>query len=220
MALSTHVKVTGLVYSSKQKVPIPWTHLSPPTKRFKRCLETFPQSRVGIKLASSSPSISDHISITPHCHQVSHEIRSFKSTTLILPAGWIFIFYQSKLTARTKVFTHNSTPNILVFCMSSGFGRKCQTSFSYKYSHCFERWVGPNYLSSFEVSVDMLIWGCRVELPRFSPHIWARPNSGSISQTTSRHLLNLPFICIQWTHSRDHSTCSESTGLTLYPSIT
>ena len=41
--------------------------------------------------------------------------------------------------------------------------------FLYKYSHCFERWVGPNYLLLFLVSMAVSVLGCRVELLRFTP---------------------------------------------------
>ena len=44
MALSTCVKVTRLIYSSKPRSSYPSTHLSLPPKRSKRCLEAFTQS--------------------------------------------------------------------------------------------------------------------------------------------------------------------------------
>ena len=62
MALSTHVKVMRLILQFlKQWAPVLWTHLSLSSERSKRCLETFPQSKVGIEWLPSSPSISDHI---------------------------------------------------------------------------------------------------------------------------------------------------------------
>ena len=76
-------------------------------------------------MASLFPSISmfpryENIFITPHCHQVSHQTRSFKSTPLSLPAGWIFISYQSK----SLISTHSSKPDILVLCLCSRFDGK------------------------------------------------------------------------------------------------
>ena len=45
------------------------------------------------------------------------------------------------------------------------------TSSSYNYSHCLERWVGPDYLLPFQVSVNMFLLGYRVELLRFAPFL-------------------------------------------------
>ena len=52
MALSTHVKVMRLTYSSKTTSSCPLNLLISTPKRSKRCLETFPPSKVGIKMAS------------------------------------------------------------------------------------------------------------------------------------------------------------------------
>ena len=65
------------------------------------------------------------------------------------------------------------------FCEFSTQQAGYSTNFNYKYLHCFVRWVGPNYLLPFQVCVDMFILGCRVELLRFVPPFWVRPNSGS-----------------------------------------
>ena len=45
-----------------QQIPILWTHLSLPLQDVNRCLQTFPQSEAGIKMASLSTSFSDYIS--------------------------------------------------------------------------------------------------------------------------------------------------------------
>ena len=179
----------------------------------------------------------ENIFITPyHC-----QTRSFKSTPLSLPAGWIFISYQSQLMTSTKIFTHNSKPNIKVsassvdlagswlgmhdpvFCEYSTQQVGLSTSFSYKYSHCFERWAGPNYLLPFQVSVDVFVLSCRVDLLGSTPLLgqakfWLKITS--VQPGTSGHLFILPFIPTQWTHSTDHLISSESSNLAFYPSIT
>ena len=66
-----------------------------------------------------------------------------------------------------------------VFCDFATQLMGFSTYFNYKYSHCFVKWVGPNYLFPFQVPVDMFILGCRVELLRFAPPFWVKPNSGS-----------------------------------------
>ena len=123
------VKWWGWFTAPKQWTPVLWTHLSLPPKRSKICLETFPQSRVGIKMASLFslhfwPHSQDVKIYHTSCHQVSYPTRSFKSTPLCLPTGWIFISYQSKLTISTKIFTHNSKSDIFVSCISSEFDGK------------------------------------------------------------------------------------------------
>ena len=170
MALSTHVRVTMLIYSSKTTSSYPLNPLIFTPQEIKRCLETFSQSGIGLKWLLSSPFISDHIhsiwKLFYHTSlpSVSCQTRSFKSTPLSLPAGWIFISYQSKLMTSSKIFTCNSKPDISIsasavdlvgnqlcmqdpnFCEYSTQQVGLSTSFSYKYSHCFERSVGPNNL--------------------------------------------------------------------------
>ena len=142
----------GWFTALKQWTPVLWTQLSIPPKRSKQCIETFPQSEVGIKMVPSSPSISDHvlkmwkIFITPHCCQVSYQTRSFKSTPLCLPTGWIYISYQYKLTISMKIFTHNSKPNILIFCISSRFGGKSAV------------YVQPSFLWVFNSTCGVFNW--------------------------------------------------------------
>ena len=81
------------------------------------------------------------------------------------------------------------------------------TSSSYNYLHCFERWVGPDCLLPFQVSVDMFVLVYRVELLRFAPLLgqakfWFK--IPKLHPGTPRHLLILPFIPTQWTCSTDH----------------
>ena len=88
--------------------------------------------------------------------------------------------------------------------------------FSYKHLHCYERWVGPNYLLQFQISVDMLVLGYKVEPLRFIPPFGSGQILAQNSRTTSGHLHMLPLIPTQWTHSTDHSITSEFTSLVLY----
>ena len=72
------------------------------------------------------------------------------------------------------------------------------TDFNYKHSHCYERWVGPNYLLPFLVPVDMFILGYRGEPLRFTPppldqtKFWLK--IPRLHKGTSGHLLMLPLI--------------------------
>ena len=217
-----------------------WTCLSLPPQEVKRHLGTFPWSEAGIKM---SPLFSLHfwphskdIFITLCHHQVSHQATPVKSTPLRLIAGWIFISHQSESRTNTKIFTHNSMPDILVvICISSGFGGEismcnpvfCEfltqqvghsTNFNYKYPHCLIRWVGPNHLLPFQVSVVVFVLGCRDELLRFNPFLWVKPNSslkfsdyiwahlGTTYSTPHSHSMNTLHrsfnqFRIHWSHS-------------------
>ena len=104
--------------------------------------------------------------------------------------------YQSKSVPSMKISTHSSNPNMLasasaadlvgnqlhmhdpVSCKYTTQQMGISTNFNCSYSCCFERWVGPDYLILFQVSVDMFVLVCRVELLCFAP-FWIRPNSGS-----------------------------------------
>ena len=92
--------------------------------------------------------------------------------------------------------------------------------FIFKYSHCFERWVGPNYLLPFQVSVNVSILGCRVELLIFTPFLGLGQILTQNSQTTSGHIQALSHSTL---HScpmnmlTDHLINSESTGLAHLP---
>ena len=52
------------------------------------------------------------------------------------------------------------------------------TSLNYNYSHCFERWVGPNYLLLFQVSGHVCI-GLQGWTTKIHPPFWVRPNPDS-----------------------------------------
>ena len=140
----------------------------------------------------------ENIFVTPHHHQASCQTRSFKSTPISLPAGWIFNSFQSKLMTSTLISIHSSNLIILVsasavdlagtqLCMHDPVSHRyttqqagLPTNSNYTYSHCFERRVGPNYMLLFQASVNVFVLGCRVEVLRFVP-FWVRPNSGSKS---------------------------------------
>ena len=97
------------------------------------------------------------------------------------------------------------------------------TSSNFNDSSCFKRWVGPGYILLFQIFVDMFLFGYRAELLRFAPFLgqakfWLKISTLHLG--TSRHLLILPFIPAQWTHSTDHLISSGSHNLALYPSIT
>ena len=152
--------------------------------------------------------------ITPcHC-QVSYQTTSFKSTSLGLTTGWTFIPYQSKLIISTKISTHNSKPNILAnsasaanlvgnqlhmcdpfLCKFSTQQVEFSTDFNYKHSHCYERWVGPNYLLPFQVPVAMFVLGYRFKSLRFTHLLGQAKYWLKIARLylgTCRHLLMLP----------------------------
>ena len=94
-----------------------------------------------------------------------------------------------------------------VFCEYSNQQVGLSTSFSYRYSYCFERWVGPNYLLPFQVSTDLFVLGCKVELLRFIPFLWVKPDSNSKFQTTSGHIWALTYSIL---HSCSVNTCNRS----------
>ena len=75
--------------------------------------------------------------------------------------------------------------------------------FNYKHSHCYIRWVAPNYLLPFQVPVDVFILGYMVELLRFAPLFGSGQILAQNSQTTSGHIWTL-------TYTTPHS-CSIST---------
>ena len=118
-----------LIYSSKTTNFYPFNMLIFTLSRGQKMLRNIPtfQSRDQNSfslLPSLLTTISryENIFITLCHHQVSHQTRSVKSTPLSLPAGWIFISYQSKLGTSPNIFTHYSKPNIFLFCISSRFG--------------------------------------------------------------------------------------------------
>ena len=53
------------------------------------------------------------------------------------------------------------------------------TDFNNKHSHCYERWVGPNYQLLFQVPVDVCVLRLHGWTARICPPFWVRPNSGS-----------------------------------------
>ena len=127
MSLPTCVKVTRLIYSPKQQVPISSTCLSSPLKRTKRHLENIPM--IWNRNQSSFPHLPPFLTTFPryenifitsnHC-QVNWLTRSFKIYSLSLSAGWEFISYQSKSRTSIKIFTHS--PNLDIFSFWSAVG--------------------------------------------------------------------------------------------------
>ena len=148
--------------------------------------------------------------IIPHHHQVSHQTKSFQSTPLSLPTGWIFISYQYKPIKSMKISTHSSKLTILasasaadlagnqlhmhnpVSCMHTTQQVGLSTNSTFNYSHCFERWVGPDYLLLFPASVDVFVLSCRVQLLRFIP-FWSDQILAQDSLTTSGHIWALTY---------------------------
>ena len=122
----------------------------------------------------------ENIFIPPCQYQISQQLRSFESTFLSPPTGQVHIPCQLYLRPNTKKITYTSKPNMLNSCFCSRLAGNllhmcdlvsCEyitqqtgisTSFNYNYSHCFEKWVRPNYLLPFQVSVDVFVLDYKV----------------------------------------------------------
>ena len=121
-----------------------------------------------------------------------------------------------------KISTHSSNPDIStsasavvwavnhlgmcnpVSCKYATQQVGISTSSSYNYSHCFQRWVGPDYyLLPLQLSLDIFVLGYRVELLRFAPFLgWAKFIAQN-SQTKSGHILAVTYST--------HCFCSVNT---------
>ena len=122
----------------------------------------------------------EHIFISPCQCQISQQLRSLESTFLSLSTGQVPIPCQLYLRPNTKKITHISKPGMASLCFCSRWWETyctCVTQFpastktqqvgistscNYNYSHCFEKWVGPNYLLPFQVSVKVFVLGYKV----------------------------------------------------------
>ena len=122
----------------------------------------------------------ENIFIPPGQCQISQQLRSFKSTSLSPSTGQIHIPCQLYLRPNMKKITHISKPDIVSssFCsrLAGNLLHMCNpgsskyttqqvgisTSSYYKCLHCFEVWVRPIYLFSFQVSVDVFVLGYKV----------------------------------------------------------
>ena len=131
MALSTCSTVTMLIYNSKTTNSYPLNPLIFTPSRGQKMLRNISTVQRRDKNGFSLPPLLlimflryESIFITLCHHQLSCQTMSVRSTPLSLPAGWTFICHQSKLRTSTKIFTHNSEPDIFTFCISSRFGRK------------------------------------------------------------------------------------------------
>ena len=193
MALSTHQsdKADSQLYNNK------FLSLEPtychPLRGLKGIWKHSPSLVQGLKWLLSPPSISDHIpqiwkyflshliivkSVVKlgisNLHPLAYKLDGYLSS-INLNKQQVQRFLLKILSPTSKFSTsaadlagnqlHMCKP---VFCEYLTQQLKLSASFSYKYSHCFERWVEPNYLLPFQVSADMFVWGCRVEQLKFT----------------------------------------------------
>ena len=131
-ALSTHVTVTALIYSSNTTNSYPLNPLIFTLSRSQKTLRNIPMVRS--RDQNGFPFLHPFLSMfsrhennffTLCHHQVSCQTTSVKFTIVSLPSAWIFISHQSESRTSMKIFIHNSMPDILVvICISSRFVQK------------------------------------------------------------------------------------------------